>query len=172
MWITFFGVLCLDISTGLIIGVVSTFILLLWRISRPHIAVIGLVSGTQHFRNINRHEVLTSQKLLSIRIDENLTFLNANNLKEFIISEVSKNPYLEHVVINCSSISNIDLSALETLEEMNVELKKLKIALHLSEVKGPVMDRLKCSNLLNELSGAIHLSHYQAVHNLDPTTYK
>lgn len=171
MWVTFFGVLCIDISTGLIIGIVSTFILLLWRISRPHIAVIGLVEGTQHFRNISRHDVLTSANIVSIRIDENLTFLNANTLKEFVISEVSKNPDLHHVVINCSSISNIDLSALETLEEINRELDKLKIQLHLSEVKGPVMDRLKQSNLVKELSGQFFLTHYQAMHKLDAQSF-
>lgn len=171
MWVTFFGVLCIDISTGLIIGIVSTFLLLLWRISRPHIAVIGLVEGTQHFRNISRHDVLTSANIVSIRIDENLTFLNANTLKEFVISEVSKNPDLHHVVINCSSISNIDLSALETLEEINRELDKLKIQLHLSEVKGPVMDRLKQSNLINALSGKVFLTHYQAMHKLDAQSF-
>lgn len=171
MWVTFFGVLCIDISTGLIIGIVSTFILLLWRISRPHIAVIGLVEGTQHFRNISRHDVLTSANIVSIRIDENLTFLNANTLKEFVISEVSKNPDLHHVVINCSSISNIDLSALETLEEINRELDRLNIQLHLSEVKGPVMDRLKQSNLINELSGKFFLTHYQAMHKLDAQSF-
>ena len=171
MWVTFFGVLCLDISTGLIIGIISTFLLLLWRISRPHIAVIGLIEGTQHFRNISRHDVLTSANIVSIRIDENLTFLNANTLKEFVIAEVSKNPDLHHVVINCSSISNIDLSALETLEEINTELNKLKIQLHLSEVKGPVMDRLKQSHLMNKLSGKIFLTHYQAMHQLDAQNF-
>ncbi|KAF1026328.1 MAG: putative sulfate transporter [Acinetobacter bereziniae] len=155
MWVTFFGVLCIDISTGLIIGVISTFILLLWRISRPHIAVIGLVEGTQHFRNISRHEVLTSTNIVSIRIDENLTFLNANTLKEFVIFEVSKHPELHHVVINCSSISNVDASALETLEEINNELKNLKIQMHLTEIKGPVMDRLRQSHLIDELSGRV-----------------
>lgn len=171
MWVTFFGVLCIDISTGLIIGIVSTFMLLLWRISRPHIAVIGLVEGTQHFRNISRHTVLTSVNIISIRIDENLTFLNANTLKEFVIAEVSKNAHLHHVVMNCSSISNIDLSALEALEDINAELSKLQIKLHLSEVKGPVMDRLKSSKLLDELSGNIYLTHYQAMHELDAQTF-
>jgi len=171
MWVTFFGVICINISTGLIIGIISTFLLLLWRISRPHIAVIGLVEGTQHFRNISRHDVLTSANIVSIRIDENLTFLNANTLKEFIISEVSKHPDLHHVVINCSSISNIDLSALETLAEINDELNKLTIQLHLSEVKGPVMDRLKQSHLLDQLSGKVYLTHYQAMHKLDAQTF-
>ena len=171
MWVTFFGVLCIDISTGLIIGIISTFMLLLWRISRPHIAVIGLVEGTQHFRNISRHDVLTSANIISIRIDENLSFLNANTLKEFVIAEVSKNEHLHHVVMNCSSVSNIDLSALEALEDINAELSKLKIQLHFSEIKGPVMDHLKSSKLLEELSGNIYLTHYQAMHELDAQTF-
>lgn len=167
----FFGVLCIDISTGLIIGIFSTFVLLLWRISRPHIAVIGMVEGTQHFRNISRHDVLTSTQLVSIRIDENLSFLNANTLKEFVIAEVSQHPALKHVVINCSSISNIDLSALETLDEINTELFKLKILLHLSEVKGPVMDGLQQSPVMEKLSGEVYLTHYQAMHELDAKTF-
>lgn len=172
MWVTFFGVLCLDISTGLMIGIVSTFILLLWRISRPHIAVIGMVEGTQHFRNISRHDVLTSTRLVSIRIDENLSFLNANTLKEFVIAEVSQHSHLEHVVINCSSVSNIDLSALETLSEINTDLNKLDIQMHFSEVKGPVMDRLSRSVLMTTLTGKIYLTHYQAMHELDAQTFQ
>ncbi|WP_160255581.1 SulP family inorganic anion transporter [Acinetobacter indicus] len=168
MWITFFGVLFIDISTGLIIGIVSTFILLLWRISRPHIAEIGLVEGTQHFRNIQRHQVMTSAKVLSIRIDEDLTFLNSNTLKGFLINAVSLKPELEHVVINGSSISAIDLSALEMLEDLDNELRKLNIQLHFSEVKGPVMDKLQRSKLLNHLSGKIFLTHYQAIRELSP----
>lgn len=170
MWITFFGVLFIDISTGLIIGIVSTFILLLWRISRPHIAEIGLVEGTQHFRNIQRHQVITSAKVLSIRIDEDLTFLNSNTLKGFLINAVSQKPELEHVVINGSSISAIDLSALEMLEDLDNELRKLNIQLHFSEVKGPVMDKLQRSKLLNHLSGKIFLTHYQAIRELSPDT--
>ncbi|WP_445115666.1 SulP family inorganic anion transporter [Acinetobacter sp. WZC-1] len=167
MWITFAGVLCLDISTGLMIGIISTFILLLWRISRPHIVVIGLIQGTQHFRNVSRHQVMTYPDLISIRVDESLSFLNANTLKEFIITEISKNQHLKHVIINCSSISSIDLSAMETLEEINAELIKLNIFLHFSEIKGPVMDRLQRSRLLQHLHGKIFLSHYQAIAELE-----
>ena len=166
MWVTFSGVVCIDISTGLIIGIISTFILLLWRISRPHIAVIGLVEGTQHFRNVQRHHVYTAPHILSLRIDENISFLNANTLKGFLINEVSENIDLEHVVINCSSVSSIDLSALEMLEDINAELSKLDIRLHFSEVKGPVMDKLQHSKLLTHLSGQIFLTHYQAITEL------
>ncbi len=162
MWVTFFGVICIDISTGLIIGIVSTFILMLWRISRPHIAVIGLIEGTHHFRNIQRYDVVTNPHILSIRVDENLTFLNANALKGFLINEVSQNHNLKHVVLNCSSISGIDLSSLEMLEDLNLELAKLNICLNLSEIKGPVMDKLQNSKLLAHLKGRVFLTHYEA----------
>ena len=168
MWITFFAVICIDISTGLMIGIISTFILMLWRISRPHIAEIGLVQGTQHFRNIQRHQVNTSERVLSIRIDENLSFLNAQTLKGFLINAVSAYPKLEHVVINCSSISSIDYSALEMLEDLDAELTKLHIQLHFSEIKGPVMDHLQHAHLIQHLSGKIYLTHYQAMHELAP----
>ncbi|NNH25955.1 SulP family inorganic anion transporter [Acinetobacter terrestris] len=171
MWITFFGVICIDITAGLIIGIVSTFMLLLWRISRPHIAVIGLVEGTQHFRNVQRHHVLTSAKVISLRIDENLTFLNSNTFKGFIINAISPYTDLEHVVINCSSISAIDFSALEMLEDINAEFRKLNIKLHFSEIKGPVMDKLQHSKLLKHLSGQIYLSHFQAMQELSPEVF-
>ncbi|MGB5885621.1 MAG: sulfate permease [Acinetobacter venetianus] len=163
---TFLGVTCIDISTGLIIGIVLTFILLLWRISRPHIAVIGLIEGTQHFRNVSRYDVVTIPTIASFRVDENLSFLNAHVLKGYIITELSHNKDVKHVVINCSSISNIDLSALEMLEELNRELLILDIKLHLSEIKSPVMDRLVDSKLIKELTGQIFLSHYQAIQYL------
>ncbi|OTG88800.1 SulP family inorganic anion transporter [Acinetobacter sp. ANC 3813] len=172
MWITFFGVIFIDISTGLIIGIISTFILMLWRISRPHMAIIGLVEGTQHFRNVQRYHTLTTPEVLSVRIDENLTFLNSNALKGFLINEISLHPQLKHVIINCSSISSIDYSALEMLEEINNELKKLNINLHFSEVKGPVMDRLQQSRMLSHLSGQIYLTHYKAIQSLAPQVFE
>ncbi|MDR7015381.1 sulfate permease [Acinetobacter sp. 3657] len=168
MWATFLGVTCIDISTGLIIGIVLTFILLLWRISRPHIAVIGLIEGTQHFRNVSRYDVITTPNVVAFRVDENLSFLNAHILKGHVITELSQNPQIQHVVINCSSISNIDLSALEMLKDLNQELSQLQIQLHLSEVKGPVIDKLSKSELVKELNGRIFLSHYQAIQALSP----
>lgn len=172
MWITFLGVVLIDISTGLIIGIVSTFVLMLWRISRPHIAVVGLVEGTQHFRNIQRHQVSTSNRVLSLRIDENLTFLNANSFKGYLINAISLNDQLQHVIINFSSISAIDLSALEMLEDLNAELAKLDIRLHFAEVKGPVMDKLQASKLMTHLSGRIYLTHFQAIQDLAPEIFE
>lgn len=168
MWITFFGVICIDISTGLILGVISTFMLMLWRISRPHMAVIGLVEGTQHFRNQQRYPVKTVDSILSLRIDEGLNFLNASSFKNFFINAVSEKKHVQFVIVNCSGVSSIDYSALEVLQELDAELHKLDIELHLSEVKGPVMDKLIHSRLYEKLDGRIHLTHYLAIQALNP----
>ena len=66
----------------------------------------------------------------------------------------------------CPAVNAIDASALESLEEINHRLSDAGITLHLSEVKGPVMDRLKRSHFLDELTGEVFLSQYQAVQKL------
>ena len=75
---------------------------------------------------------------------------------------------LRHVVLQCSAINDIDASALESLEAIEVRLREAGIQLHLSEVKGPVMDRLSRTPFLVHLGGRIHLSHYQAIAALAP----
>lgn len=69
---------------------------------------------------------------------------------------------LRHVVLMCSAVNEIDLSALESLEAISERLRGLGIALHLSEVKGPVMDRLKRSHFLDDMTGQVFLSQYDA----------
>jgi SulP family sulfate permease len=69
---------------------------------------------------------------------------------------------LHHVVLMCSAVNEIDFSALESLEAINERLKAAGITLHLSEVKGPVMDRLRRSHFLDELTGKVFLSQYDA----------
>ena len=110
--------------------------------------------------------------MLSLRIDENLTFLNANSFKGYLINQMSLNDKLQHVILNCSSISAIDLSALEMLEDLNAELAKLNIRLHFAEVKGPVMDKLQASKLMIHLSGHIYLTHFQAIRDLAPEIFE
>jgi SulP family sulfate permease len=140
----------------------------LLRSSRPHIAAVGLVPGTEHFRNVQRHAVRTSPRLLALRVDESLYFANARVLEDRINDAVASHPELEHVVLQCSAINDIDASALESLEAIAHRLREAGVQLHLSEVKGPVMDRLGGTDLLRELSGRVFLTHYQAVGELTP----
>jgi SulP family sulfate permease len=156
------------VEAGLVAGVLVSLLLFLLKTSRPHIAEVGLVSGTEHFRNVLRHQVRVDPRLLSLRVDESLYFANARALEDRINQEVAKRPKLQHVVLQCSAINDVDASALESLEAIDHRLKDARILLHLSEVKGPVMDRLKSSQFLSDLGGRVFLTHYQAVQQLAP----
>ena len=158
----------LGVETGLIAGVLLSLALYLYRTSQPHIAVVGLVPGTEHFRNVLRHNVIDSPLLLSLRIDEGLYFANARYLEDWINAAVAARPQLKHVVLQCSAINHIDASALESLEAIAHRLQAAQIVLHLSEVKGPVMDRLQKTHFLRDLSGQVFLTHYQALDALVP----
>ena len=156
------------VEAGIMAGVAVSVLLHLWAASRPHVAVIGLVPGTQHFRNVNRHDVLCTPSVLGLRIDESLFFANARAIETVIQQQVADRPDLRHVVLNCAAINSIDASALESLELMMHRLHDAGIQLHLSEVKGPVMDRLKRSDFMHHLTGGVFLSHYQALMHLVP----
>ncbi len=146
------------VEPGVIAGVALSLALFLWRSSRPHAAIVGRVPETEHFRNVNRHKVFTDPRILTIRIDESLTYLNARWLEEFILEQVADQKSVRHVVLMCSAVNAIDASALESIEAINHRLEDGGISLHLSEVKGPVMDRLKRSHFLDQLSGKVFLS--------------
>lgn len=156
------------VEAGLVVGVGVSLALYLYRTSRPHMAEVGLVAGTEHFRNVLRHAVRVSPRVLSLRVDESLYFANSRALEDRINNAVASRPGLEHVVLQCSAINDIDASALESLEAIDRRLRDAGVRLHLSEVKGPVMDRLKSTEFLHKLSGEVFLSHYQAVRELSP----
>ncbi|MDZ4136666.1 MAG: SulP family inorganic anion transporter, partial [Paracoccaceae bacterium] len=158
----------MGVEAGVSAGVALSIALHLYKSSRPHIAEVGLVPGTQHFRNIHRHKVLTSPALLTIRIDESLYFANARFLEDYIADRVATDCPIRHVVLMCSAINEIDLSALESLEAINHCLGTMNVTLHLSEVKGPVMDRLKRSHFLEALTGQVFLAQYDAMRALAP----
>lgn len=160
--------LALGVETGVSAGVLLSILLHLWKTSRPHVAEVGLVPGTEHFRNIRRHAVLTSPGVLTLRVDESLYFANAGFLQDLVHDRLATDRSIRHVVLMCSAVNEIDMSALESLEAINHRLKELGITLHLSEVKGPVMDRLKRSHFLDDLTGQVFLSQYDAAIALDP----
>ena len=150
------------VETGVSAGVILSILLHLYKTSRPHVAEVGLVPDTQHFRNIDRHTVRTDPGLLTIRIDESLYFANARFLEDYVLDRVVEDCPIKHVVLMCSAVNEIDMSALETLEALNSRLKDMGVTLHLSEVKGPVTDRLERTHFLEEMTGELFLSQYDA----------
>ena len=154
--------LLMGVELGITAGVSISILIHLYRTSRPHMAVVGQVPKTEHYRNVLRHDVLTSPAILTIRVDESLYFANARFLEDRIYQEVAKQPELQHVVLMCSAVNIIDMSALESLEAINERLKATGVTFHFSEVKGPVMDRLNKTGFLDILSGEVFLSQHQA----------
>jgi SulP family sulfate permease len=156
------------VEIGVASGVILSIALHLYKTSRPHVAEVGLVPDTQHFRNIHRHAVATDASVLSLRIDESLYFVNARFLEDLVQDRVAAQPSIRNVILMMSAVNEVDFSALESLEAINERLKGLGVGLHLSEVKGPVMDRLKRSHFLNDLNGQVFLSQHDAWRNLVP----
>lgn len=156
------------VEAGVVTGVALSIALHLFRTSRPHWAVVGRVPGTQHFRNVKRHAVITAPEVLAIRVDESLYFPNARFLEDLVSDRVAEDTRVRHVVLLCTAVNFIDASALESLEAINERLKAAGVRLHLSEVKGPVMDGLRRAELLEHLGGQVFLSQFDAMRTLAP----
>ena len=167
---TIVTVLAAGVEAGILAGVGLSLVLFLSRSARPHMAVVGQVPGTHHFRNVKRHAVVNSPSVLSVRVDESLYFANARWLEDKLYDMAVADPAVRHVVLICSAVNEIDASAMESIETLSERLQDAGIAFHLSEVKGPVMDRLERSNLLERLSGQVFLSQHDALAALDPQT--
>jgi sulfate permease, SulP family len=155
--------LALGVEAGISAGVLLSVLLHLYRSSKPHIAEVGQVPGTEHFRNILRHKVITHPSIVTLRVDESLYFANARYLEDRIQARVAGDKDVRHVILQCAAINEIDFSALESLEAINERLREMDVKLHLSEVKGPVMDRLAEQHFLHQLTGRVFLSQYDAV---------
>lgn len=167
---TMIGVLFMGVEIGIIMGVSLSLLLFLWRTSRPHSAVVGQLPGSEHFRNIERFAVIQSDSVVSLRVDESLYFPNARYLEERIIELMVEYPQCQHLVLMCSGVNLIDASALDSLEAIAERLKAVDVQLHLSEVKGPVMDQLHRSEFLQHFGGQVFVSQYAAMQSLDPAS--
>ncbi len=168
MAVTIVVVLAVGVVAGVLAGVATSVFFFLWHSSRPHMAIVGQVPGTEHYRNILRHHVVTSEKVLTVRVDESLYFANARYLEDAIARLVAEHPTVTDVVLMCPAVNYIDASALESLEAIIERLDHAGVRFHLSEVKGPVMDKLIRVNFLDRLTGEVFLSQHAAMAELDP----
>lgn len=159
---TALGVWGLGLELGIVLGIGLSLATLLLRASAPHIAVIGRISGTEHFRNVERHGVETIDGVLMLRIDESLFFGNLRAVEARLGAELEKAPHTHDVVLIMSAVNRVDTTAMETLWDINRDLGQRGVRLHLAEVKGPVQDRLERVPLWHELSGEVFLSVHAA----------
>ncbi len=160
--LTFSGVIMFGVEEGIVIGVALSLAVLVWRSSHPHMAVVGRVPGTEHFRNIERHQVETLPELVALRIDESIYFANAQLLEEKIESLLQQQPGTRHVLLILSAVNQLDTTGLGMLTELEKSLSARRITLHFSEIKGPVLDRLRGTSLGAQMKDRIYLSTHQA----------
>lgn len=165
---TLLGVLLVGVEAGILLGVALSLLLFLWRTSQPHMAVVGQLPGSEHFRNVERFDVIESPSVLSLRVDESLYFPNARYLEDRIGELLASRPQVRHLVLMCSGVNLIDASALDSLETITERLRTTGVQLHLSEVKGPVMDQLRRSDFLDHFGGQVFISQYEALRFLAP----
>ena len=153
--LTFLAVLSFGVETGVLTGIVVSFVLLIRSSSRPHIAVVGRVGTSEHFRNRQRHDVRTSPSVLAIRVDESLYFVNTRFIENYILKRLVESKEVNHVLLICTATNFIDTSGLEMLEELSEGLSETGVTLHLAEVKGPVMDKLKDTSFYQNMKGKV-----------------
>ena len=153
-------VIFVGITAALGLGVAGAIALLLQRSARPHVALIGRIAGTEHYRNVERHQVVLDPEVLGLRIDESLLFLNGRSLADVVQAHLDTHPTTKRVLLQMSPVNAIDFSGLSALKELHETLERQGRRLDLSEVKGPVLDRLKVSGWESWFRGRLYLSHH------------
>jgi SulP family sulfate permease len=160
--LTFAGVIFLGVEEGILMGVALSLAVLVWRSSHPHMAIVGRVPGTEHFRNIDRHQVETLPGLVALRVDESLYFANAQIIESKIESLIQSNTGTNTVLLVLSAVNQLDSTALAMLSDMQKELAARHITLQFAEIKGPVLDRLHSTPLGETMRDQIFLSTHEA----------
>lgn len=150
-------------EAALATGVALSIALLLQRSANPHVARIGRVGDTEHYRNVERHAVQCTPGVLALRIDESLVFTNARRLVNVVDRHLAALPDTRRVVLLMSPVNAIDYSALEALRALHDVLAERGIRLDLTEVKGPVLDRLRAGGWAQWFRGRVFLSHHQGM---------
>ncbi len=144
--ITFFGVLLIGIQEGMIMGISASALAILIKLGKPTVAELGLLPGTRDFRNVERFEEAKKiGGILILRIDASFSFVNAGFFKNYILKKSLENQPISHVIIDGTTVSDMDITAMESLSTLIEDLEEKNIQLYLSGLIGPVRDILKKS---------------------------
>jgi SulP family sulfate permease len=164
--VTLVAVVTLGAERGIVLGIVLSLTILIWRTSHPPIIEVGRRPGGEHFRNAERQSVQRLPHVLMLRIDQSLFFGNATAVTEHVEKTLLERPELRHIVLLLSAVNDIDLTAAQALIELNRILELKAIKLHFAEAKDPVLESLRRTPLLQELSGKVFRRAVQAFDTL------
>ena len=163
--VAFVATLTLGIELGIAVAVVASMLVVFARISKPHSAILGHVAGTTSYRNVERFpEAEIESGIRVLRVDAALSFANATAVKRLLVAGADAlvdQP--RALVLDASGINDIDATGVEMLDEVLEDLDDRGVALHLTDVKGPVRDVLRRAGLWDRLGPRIHASSHDAV---------
>ncbi len=163
---TFLCTLLIGIQEGILLGIGASLFSVLYRTSRPNVAVLGHMKGSRSFRDVDRNKKANPiDELLILRFDSSLEFSNADYIKDFIIDRSSEqNKQIRAVIIDAKSINDIDTTAIEILKSVRETLEDWDIELHFAGLKSPVQNLLTRSGLARKLGGThFHESTHDAI---------
>jgi len=162
---TFAATLVVGIHLGVLAGIGFSVIAVMYRISRPNIAVLGHLGGTRLFRDVGNYgESETIRDVLMLRIDASFSFANADHLRDTIVDESARRD-VAAVVIDASGINDMDTTALAVIAELHEDLERRGVSLYFGGVKEQVLAVLRDSGVLEEIGqDRFHLSPHRAVH--------
>jgi len=142
------GTLLLGIEEGILIGVILSLIMVIYRVSYPHLAELGKIPGQEEYRNVDRFDHLeTSPEISIIRIDAPIYFANLNFIKDYIYKKLQAKPSARHLILDARAIHHIDSSGVHMLHDLIEDLEEKGMILHFVQVTGPVRDILEKNNL-------------------------
>ena len=141
--VTFVAVLFLGIENGILAGIIATAMLLMWRVSRPFVTKVGRIAGSEHFRNVDRFKVETHPDVIAFRVDASLIFANAPFVEDYVLGLVADHPDVKSLLLIATGVNDIDATGIELFNSLRLELHDAGVGFYLSDVKGPVTDRLR-----------------------------
>lgn len=151
---TFFVTLIFGIEKGILTGVILSLVIIIYKTTRPYVAILANVPGTHFYRNIDRfNKLIQHEGILIFRFDSQIYFANAAYFKDKLNEFVSqKKDKIKLIIIDGESINSIDSSGLHMLKEEISKYKEMGIEIAFSSIKGPVRDAFKRSGIIYQIS--------------------
>jgi SulP family sulfate permease len=166
---TFFSILLIGIQEGILMGIGASLVAVIYRSSRPNVAVLGHVGGTRTFRDVSKNQsAIPIDEILILRFDTSLSFNNADFIKDFVLEKSEENSKkIRAVIIDAKSINDLDTTAIDALQSVTETLSDWNIELHFGGLKTPVQKPLIRSGLARKIGGThFHESTDKAVQYL------
>ncbi len=164
---TALGVLVVGFEAGILIGMGWSLAALIWRHSQPHVAEVGRLPGTAHFRNVQRHHAERLPHAILLRVDDSLDFTNVQRVEQALCAFIGARPRVQDVVLLMSAVNHVDHTAGQALLAFDAAQRSQGRRLYLAEIKGPVMDRLQHAGIAAHFEGRVFRSAQDVWHHLD-----